>query len=1324
MSIRIEDIIIGGPQAVDAALDATSIHPVQNKVVTAALEDKADLVDGKIPAEELPAMDFIPNDEKGAANGVAQLDANGKVVQEQLPKAGDGSANTGAVYGSTTYGIRFNSGRGQVDLATSTEIDNRNSQYKPIVPTNLNYAVTAALTDSNHITLTAEQQATAQSVFNVYGTLQGTGAPTTSTAGAVGQRYEDTSTQKLYTCTAVTIDDTDPQNPVTTYTWTDDVNAKGGDFSAPIRILNLGDNYMKIGYDGNQSLFALNAWNCVFDLKRTYTFISNQTVDIRGTGYINVTAPYLKLAGGYSSAVTVIPAATTAYTLAEGTYSHTPDAASTYTLPDVTDSTRTHTIVLTLDFTNVQTYAFQDASGTAITPLFTPTVSVGDVYTFKCEYSSLQNRWLIWPCKEGAVSDDYVMQSEVGAVNGVAGLDANGKVVDTQLPQATYTTWGAVRVNQGFGVGQQPSYGNYALYVVTSTTSDIDGRVQYMRPIAPNNLNYAVTAALTDSNHITLSTAQQSTAQQVLGVNAALSGSGAPTTSTAGKLLDRYLDTATGKTYTCTNMAVDETDPENPVYTYTWTDDINAKGGMFTQGITVGDNPAWNIKLTTQNLNIGLLNGSQNAIGAFYLGQLCNSAEQFSLVVGYSLLTGYGNIVPFSQWFGRFNIGGDMRMCVGNGLDANSRHNALELDTTGNLQVSGGYQQGITEIPAATSAYALGEGSFSHLPSSAPTYTLPDVTKRIVADSRYYMRNTATDGTGYYGWLSGSTNRYTASATPSVGDNTYTNTALTSGASAITSIDSRTHRIDLTIDFTTVQTYSFQDASGNAIVPLFTPTVSAGDVYTFKCEYSSVKQQWLIWPCKEGAVSDDYVMQSEVGAANGVAGLNNDGIVPREQLPFASNAVQTGSWYTPGIVRMGSSAEVCGISIASTNGAMSLTAASSTRIDSRATGFRCAIVPDNLNYAVTAALTDANHITLDSTQQATAQSVIGAYGTLQGSAAPTTSTAGAVGQRYLDTSTQKLYTCTAKTNTGTEEEPVYSYTWTDDINAKGGTLEGSVNLGNYGKIWTTGAMLLGANSQYASAYPCFTVGYGCYAYSQYTVTFGESVRGGVYSVNYAVSQKGALNGGRYNIGCNPLMSMGNGTGEADRRNAFEISTDGDVYASGGYQQGITTIPSATTAYTLHEGVSSHVPSAAPTYTLPDIGWKIVAEGWRWVRYAAGDGTGYYAWATKENGDGYKRYTASATPTIGDYVYTDTALTTGAQAITALDNRTHECILNVRFSSAVLTYAFEDSAGNSITPLSTPSLEDGTVVSFLCQYEPLLGQWTIMPVVKGKYTAQA
>lgn len=45
------------------------------------LEHKADLIDGKVPTEQLPAMDYVPNSEVGnAANKIPKYNAEGHLV--------------------------------------------------------------------------------------------------------------------------------------------------------------------------------------------------------------------------------------------------------------------------------------------------------------------------------------------------------------------------------------------------------------------------------------------------------------------------------------------------------------------------------------------------------------------------------------------------------------------------------------------------------------------------------------------------------------------------------------------------------------------------------------------------------------------------------------------------------------------------------------------------------------------------------------------------------------------------------------------------------------------------------------------------------------------------------------------------------------------------------------------------------------------------------------------------------------------------------------------------------------------------------------------
>ena len=61
---------------------------------------------------------------------------------------------------------------------------------------------------------------------------------------------------------------------------------------------------------------------------------------------------------------------------------------------------------------------------------------------------------------------------------------------------------------------------------------------------------------------------------------------------------------------------------------------------------------------------------------------------------------------------------------------------------------------------------------------------------------------------------------------------------------------------------------------------------------------------------------------------------------------------------------------------------------------------------------------------------------------------------------------------------------------------------------------------------------------------------------------------------------------------------------------------------------------------------------------------------------------------------------------------------HDIILTVYFSSPVLSYQFLDTYEMDINPLSTPEIVDGSVICFLCRYEPGRQTWAIMPVSMG------
>lgn len=93
LKTKLDSIATGANKTtVDSALSSTSTNPVQNKVVNSALEGKVPTsrtVNGKALSTNitLSAGDVgaIASSVKGTANGVASLDANGKVPSSQLP---------------------------------------------------------------------------------------------------------------------------------------------------------------------------------------------------------------------------------------------------------------------------------------------------------------------------------------------------------------------------------------------------------------------------------------------------------------------------------------------------------------------------------------------------------------------------------------------------------------------------------------------------------------------------------------------------------------------------------------------------------------------------------------------------------------------------------------------------------------------------------------------------------------------------------------------------------------------------------------------------------------------------------------------------------------------------------------------------------------------------------------------------------------------------------------------------------------------------------------------------------------------------------------
>ena len=130
---------------VDTSLNSTSTNPVQNKVVNSALSGKVPTtrtINGKALSENitLVASDLgaISTSQKGATNGVAELDNSGKVPSAQLPSFVDdvveGYLSNGKFYkesGHTTE-IRAESGKIYVDLSTNKTYRWSGSAYAEI----------------------------------------------------------------------------------------------------------------------------------------------------------------------------------------------------------------------------------------------------------------------------------------------------------------------------------------------------------------------------------------------------------------------------------------------------------------------------------------------------------------------------------------------------------------------------------------------------------------------------------------------------------------------------------------------------------------------------------------------------------------------------------------------------------------------------------------------------------------------------------------------------------------------------------------------------------------------------------------------------------------------------------------------------------------------------------------------------------------------------------------------------------------------------------------------------------------------------------------
>lgn len=366
----------------DTELSDSSSSPIANKAVSAALKGKADLSDGT-------------------------------VVLDQLPIATSGSLGVVKI-GS---GLTVNSaGDVTVQPATAAQLAERVSLRAPVVPYRLNAAVTAALTDDNHLTLTAEQQATAKSVLGVVDLPSG---------GTEGQLLAATSDSGVYAwvdpasggsggeAEAVTLWSGDVPGQVS---WASDMKSVTVSHSLSgspsVVVLDSAGTRVYPTVTALQSAVLLS-----FGTAMSIPQSSPWTVALFGAdGAIassDAPADIDDAVRAVLPAITEIPAATSAYSLLDAdsdanghsaVYRHSPSAAPTYTLPAVEDDTVLHEITLSVLFSvAVQTCTFQDSSGNTVTPLSTPHIGAGTVVSYLCRYESLLDRWCVMPVVMGTV---------------------------------------------------------------------------------------------------------------------------------------------------------------------------------------------------------------------------------------------------------------------------------------------------------------------------------------------------------------------------------------------------------------------------------------------------------------------------------------------------------------------------------------------------------------------------------------------------------------------------------------------------------------------------------------------------------------------------------------------------------------------------------------------------------------------------------------------------------------------------------------------------------------------------------------------------------
>ena len=136
------------------------------------------------------------------------------------------------------------------------------------------------------------------------------------------------------------------------------------------------------------------------------------------------------------------------------------------------------------------------------------TGTTAEIRTINGDYNASTNRL--------ATASDISPIKSVSVDNTALTPDANGNI---DVPKATNNNYGVVKIAQGRGLDFLSDGG---LYVDVAGNTQITNRTTG-RPIATAQLNFAVKSALTDANHLTMTSSEQTVAQEVLGIPSAIS---------------------------------------------------------------------------------------------------------------------------------------------------------------------------------------------------------------------------------------------------------------------------------------------------------------------------------------------------------------------------------------------------------------------------------------------------------------------------------------------------------------------------------------------------------------------------------------------------------------------------------------------------------------------------------------------------------------------------------------------------------------------------------------------------------------------------------